>query len=412
VVGRSGVVTALFATSASLLAMGACSSFGGETSSGGPADGGGQPDAIADGAADADDAGAADAAADLDGDADADVPGVRNLCPPPDNNGSCVPGACAVEPVYTPPPGSEFPWGLVTDTVFLYWVAQLYEGPTDSPPYDGFGNARIYRMPKGGGAAVIVAPHEERVRDVAVDGARIYWVRSVVAEGGASAFAELRSAPRLCTTSCAVDTVVPVPSTVEIVRLVRLEAGVLFAQDENGHLFRIDVGSTPATVLDVTSTGVFPSLALTDNVYVGGAKQATLAKVSATGLTAPFTTLSPPVDGGDPGALELATDCTSLYVQRSSKQIERISLATTTVSAFANNSALLPIADMTADARYLYTAGFNNAAVRAYDLSANPPTTLVVKTGSMARLYVDDHAVYWGDHGHGTAGPIWRMKKD
>jgi hypothetical protein len=208
------------------------------------------------------------------------------------------------------------------------------------------------------------------------------------------------------------------PAGLLIVRLRRAAPGVLFALADNGAVFRLNLGAAAATQAQLTTTGQYPSLTVTDtDVYASAAKFNQILRMPlASAASPPLTDVSfATVASADPGASLIASDCQALW------WVRKVPPSTPGLFSHPHGDAgaiSAPISltglstwDLTADARFVYVGAANAGGVYAVD-KAKPGPPLLRYSGNVFALAVDDEGVYFGEHGQvAGAGTMWMLVK-
>lgn len=401
---RAPLAVALSAA-AGLGVASACGSFG----AGDPRPSSADPDARADGDA-VDDSGGerpppndADAGADADGGLARIPPACPRPAPP-----SCAPAACSKRVLYAPPgPAKEYPFRLVADDGFVYWVTQVAGATPADNPYDGRGLGRILRVDRrgvaGGAQATVLATEQRYAVALTLAGAYVYW--GAETEAGVR---QVRRAPRACAGSCDVETVVDIPGA-SVVAMGTVDDATLFVLNAAGQLFRVTVAANGVGAIATTAmTGSLPGFAMTStDGYVSAATKPEIRRLPADG--AGSTLLTTLADAGaSAGIAPIATDCATLWGHRGGGSIWRGPLDG---GRFESQVTLswASVFDLTTDAQYLYVGAANAGGVIAMN-KATADATLIA-AGNVFALTTDDQGVYWGEHGPTGTGVIHMMAK-
>jgi len=309
--------------------------------------------------------------------------------------------------------GDVFPFSLVTDSTFVYWVEQVPAGPTApdrTAARNGGGKGRIMRAPKrpAGSAlpvAVELAAAPGEPIAIARDGAYVYWAEYDPVTKAAS----LRRVLADCAGRCEPQSVPLFVGPSRVNRLVRAGNELFYALAAT-RMVRLQWGAPPELVLEPAGE---PSGAVTDTtLYVSTDQGANVWTGSTKGGSGTSHVTAPAPDGGALGFRWLATDCKSLYAVRDDRDVYQLGLTfpAPPLLRFHLESPRV-VYDRAIDARFLYLTSPDGAGIKAIDLFgtgglSQPP--IPIASGDIWGLTVDDEAVYWGDH---TSGTIFRARK-
>lgn len=390
----------LFAASALALAAWACGSFG--DSDDVPSADGGAP---IDGAAG--DAATNDAGGPVDG-GDGGGPVIGTLlapCPRPPGP-TVAPSVAEKRQLYVAPDGGiEQPFGLATDSTWVYWTTLSEELPGDTA-YNGRGAGKIMRVDRSGAnsgakASVIASGQRDTVA-LAMVGDYLYWVAME------SSKAVLRRTRRDCSSSCPVNPVVELGSTVAR-ELAAIGDKALLAIDGNT-AWIIDLGAKPPGVKLTTALADYPALTVTNTAgFLSAGLSKDMKTVPlATLAPGPFASIESPDGSALQGMSPLTNDCQDLYGWRGANQIWKIAIAGGPATHFKTVTPPSVFGFVT-DQGFLYMAAPNGPGVVAVSLATGNEET--VKSANVHRIAVDDEGVYWGDHDQKSGGGIWMMVK-
>lgn len=334
-----------------------------------------------------------------------DSSGLYASCPPPTAHPSSDFSAVKIREMSLPPQSGEsadYPWGVVTDATAVWWVSQVAKRTDDqqnSDAYNGVSDhGRVHRLDKTAEnrawkETLIVDADEKRATAIAIDGESVYW-----ATVPSPNRIQMRRVPRSCTSGCAPANAGDAFNNVApIVRMRRAADGYLFLLSDAGVIYTFH---TPNNELSV---GVFggPNEGFAprnDDVFVSTYQNATVGRFerSASTTTTTYTTFPPvPVDGGDPGAALLATDCQSLFAHRSGKTVWKSDITAPGFAFFAPSDAT-DVYELGADAYWIYIGSANGFGFRAVSIETGQAFPLL--TGSYWRIAIDDSGVYAGEH--------------
>jgi hypothetical protein len=402
---RARVIPALLAFPVVALTAWACGSF--DSADDSPLDAGSGGDAPADGPRPSDGGGETST---LDGgDASTGIGTLAAPCPRPAAP-KCVPSQCARRLLYVPATtGTEFPFGIATDSRYVYWVAMSNVEAGDVA-YDGKGTSKIMRVDRSGAlnaTATVVATDQRRTMAIAMAGDYVYWP---VLTNGTQAF--LRRTKRDCATKCQVQELTTAPiGSVPILALVAIDDSTLVAAAEDGAISVVTVNALGGIVSGSGSTAEYPALAVTTgNAIAAAAFTSSVQRIPAqTSTAAPFGTVPDASDSNlFAGLSPITTDCDAIYGWRGAGQFWKIPAAGGTAMPFAD-SGLPGTFSMVADQGFIYNGVPNGPGVVALSLATGAEQNVI--TGNVHRVAVDDVGMYWGDHAQSTGGSLWMMVK-
>jgi hypothetical protein len=331
------------------------------------------------------------------------LPALAAPCPPA-SGGAGLPGQWQQRVLYTPSVRM-YPFDMATDATHVTWLAHVgtnYGGP-DTEAYNGSGMAVLLRAPKdGNGPAVTLARDQPSARALVLDGDYAYFTTD--SSGSKRLVRQRRDAD--CSVDCAEPTpVMTFPPGVKIDKLVRPEPGLLFAIGEAGQVFRVKLGDVSPT--RVSTSGTYPSLtATTTDVYASAGLSPDVVKVPVSGGAPVEPYLSfPPADGGPPGVVPIATDCTALWMVRefAQPQIYRHDLASAGSLTPVGGTLDVNAFDLAVDTRFLYVASPNAGGIALVEKSSG--NRIGIYNGNVHRVAVDDDGVYFGEHGPQATTP-------
>lgn len=387
-------VAAIGATIAALVCCDAYSPAADAPDGGRPPDGGSDPDVVA----------SSDAAPDPD--ARPALFGVHSpRCPRP-KPPPCNPQICPKRRLYEPPNAAvELPFGIATDSQFVYWTT-IGRGDAGDSAYNGRGDARIMRVACDGSPATVIATGQRNATAIAIAGDWVFWGATTGTKSS-----EIRRARRDCAASCVVE---PVFTTAAeyVFGLVEVDEHTLLATSHDGRVVMIaidDAGN--ATDTTSTFTSDFPAITATstEGFATGGLTPVIQRIPVATRAPVPFATLPDASAQGEPAGLSpITTDCSDVFGFRGGSRIWRVAID----GGAASQLALLPTSDaydVTTDQSWLYVAAPNGTGVFAVELASKSPVT--IQSGNVFRIAVDDAGVYWGDHDPNSGGALWMMEK-
>lgn len=326
--------------------------------------------------------------------------------------------ACAADPtgcerrtLYISPT-STFPFALATDAENVYWVAQS----GGDPAYDGDASAAVMRVAKSGAStqpAIVLAADQARATTLVRDGDDLYWIVSRATDGGgASTLRRLRSAAKAAGwPACAPpEDLASFPGVAR--RLVRAGAGVLFTVDDAGVVRRLARGPGASfSAAEVGTTSAAPSLAAADEqVFAGGGESGRVLRIPAGGgAAAPFLALPDAgPDAGLPGAYVLGAACDRLYGIHDEGAFFGSGVDAGNYVGSAASFALAT--DIAADEGFVYVSRRKGGGVSRGRRDGTGFVT--VYAGDVARLWVDDDGIYWGEHAKGAiAGNLFMQTK-
>lgn len=302
---------------------------------------------------------------------------------------SCEPAQCAQRELHASAGG--YPFGIATDAAYVYWLEQ--RAPGDA--YNGTGTATLLRTKRdGGGAPLLLASSQAQATALALAGGFLYWATYDPSPGGPHE-AHLRRVSASCTPPCAPEDVTGAAPLVgkPIVKIVPFGGDLLLAV-QAGPVLRWLPGLGAAEIEDL---GFAPDVIDTGGgAYATGEGKPYVLRIprGPASVTKPFWLT--PLDGGAAGLHRLATDCTHLFGLRGPSE--------TLYRAPLDGGALEPIGvgpsattyDLGADARWLYAASPNAGGLAVLDPQTG--TRVVLASGNVFALAVDDDGVYWGDH--------------
>jgi hypothetical protein len=310
------------------------------------------------------------------------------------------------------PPAARYPFDIVTDATHVYWVSQEdVVGGGDG--YNGFGAARIARVPKVGGPAAELARNQRFAVTLALEGEQVFWT-----DHGIDNVSRLWSVAR---TAACDNQGCPSPALVgsfppghRIYHLRRAAGGLLVGLSEAGSVFRVQLpGAVPFSLTNTSNTN--PVFAVTaEHVYAGASNVTTVTRVRlADDDVDPTWGTVPPGDAG-PGAGHMVAGCEHLWVVGIPAQGStprpwyKVPLAGGTLSPFTQ--ATFHTTDVKLDARYLYASAHDMGGVFAYDTQGGG-AFFPIASGNIWRVAVDDEGVYWGEHGDIATGTIRMLVK-
>jgi hypothetical protein len=327
-------------------------------------------------------------------------------CPRP-KGPSCALSACEQRALYLPAAaGVEFPFGIATDSNFVYWVSMRGTGAPDEIPYDGRGESRVMRVDRRGAAtgssATVLVDGQRDATTLAIAGDSLYWG---VWTGTVT---ELRHVRRDCAGNCVAVPVTTLGSA-RLSALAAIDSDTLVAQRFDGKTFLVRIVGPGSTTAEAATSSVFPGLATTSSeAIISGASTPVVSRVSAaSGSTTPIATM-PDAAGQNPGLVPIATDCAKVYGWRSGQRVWTIALDGGATTDFATPTPV-SIFDLATDRAWLYAGLPDGPGVVAFTPDGGNPTT--IRSGSAFRIAVDDLGLYWGDHDKMTAGGLWMMVK-
>jgi hypothetical protein len=406
---RAPVATAFLATSLAALLAWACSSFTDSDDPGsvdsGASDGpsGGDADVPIDAAGDA--GGGNDG-----GDATTAIGTLALPCPAP-LPPTCALDQCTKRVLYSPAmPGSEFPFGIATDSAWVYWLSMKKE-LNDDLPYDGEGVARVMRVDRNGvvagSEASVIATDQRRAVAIAMAGDHVYWA----AMGGVQA--KLRRVRRDCPSNCQPEELTSLSlGSDPIVRLVSIDNETLVAANGPGAVFVVKLTATSAVVSGNAVASGYAALAATaKECFVAGAFSTAVQRIPSQTSTALKFGATP--DAGDSGLATgmspIASDCTSVYGWRGLGSIWRIAGDGGIATEFSVGLGTGDVFDLAADQSYLYAAAPNVGGVFAISLTAAQPEQIA--GGNVHRLAVDSAGIYYGEHDANGGGALHMIVK-
>jgi hypothetical protein len=299
--------------------------------------------------------------------------------------------------------GTEYPFGITTDSKFVYWTTMSFEMTGDAP-YDGAGTAKIMRVDRSGAnaKATVIATSQRRALSIAIAGDHVYWA----ALDGTKPV--LRRARRDCAANCTVEPVIALGSG-GVLDLVEIDGTHLLASDLDQNVHVVDL-SVP-TVVDTQFMSDYPAVTSTSTRgFAASAFASGMYQVTATAPAA-FTPFATVPDSGDPlfpGMSPITTDCNTVYGWRGSAKIWKIGADGGVATAFAS-PPINAVFGLDADQKYLYTAAPDGPGAIAIPIAGGSAET--ISPGNVFRIAVDDVGVYWGDHDRNSGGAIWMMVK-
>ncbi|AKV02472.1 hypothetical protein AKJ09_09135 [Labilithrix luteola] len=325
-----------------------------------------------------------------------ELPELRKLCPPA--RGPSKGFADSKKTLlYEPPSRPRFPFAITTDAKYVYWIEQ--DNTADG--YNGNSNARILRVSKAGGVAVEIASNQPSASALALDGEYVYW--ATYTAGSATPSATIARAGRVCAAgSCVVEPLTTLAAGGRVSKLVSAGPGVLVARMASANAALIDTKQATAKLssLAQAASGVAPAPLA---IYATRSDSAAIVEYSRDlGSSAPFT----PTTSND-GYLSLASDCTKLWVTRSSSLLA-VDIALRTISS-AFPQTFSDVFDSAVDEKFFYVARANAGGVDAFEKITGAKTNLW--SGNVFALDVDDDGIYWGDHAQSTGGDLYMLEK-
>jgi hypothetical protein len=354
--------------------------------------------------------GAPNATTTADASSDADsapaLPKVPPACPRP-KGPACALSACEQKALYLPATaGAEFPFGIATDSDFVYWLSMRGGGAPDDLPYDGRGESRLMRVDRRGAAvgstATIVVDGQRDATALVIAGDSLYW------GVWTGTVAELRRVRRDCAADCVAVPVTTLGSA-RLSALAAIDSETLAAQLLDGTTFLVRLVGVGSTTSAPATSSAFPALTVTSSeAIISGALTPVLSRISvANGAVVPIATL-PDAAGQNAGVAPTTTDCATVYGWRGGRRMWTIALDGGATTDFATPSSV-NIFDLTTDGTWLYAGLPDGPGVVAFTADGGSPTT--IRPGSAFRIAVDDVGLYWGDHDKLTAGALWMMVK-
>jgi hypothetical protein len=331
-------------------------------------------------------------------------PAATPVCPPPAGPG-CSLASCTQKPLYVPD-APAWPWAMVTDTAFVYWIEQRGV-PLDA--YNGNGVARVMRVDRVGSqaqerASTLVGDQQAATALTLLRG-YLYWATWE----SSTSTSTLRRVSATCTVPCQAE---PVGTYQDrVMKLVGLEGKSVIAITYDGTVLRfpVDAAGVVSPGAIVMKSAKFPGLAATGtHLYASGLQVNKVSRAEiSTGLATPsWATLA--FDGGtDVGLTNLATNCIDLFGFHENGQLERVKLDTSATSHVA--SLGVSVYGVAQDARFLYVASLNSGGVIAVDPASNAFATIA--SGSFASVAVDSAGVYWADHANAGGGTVTMLVK-
>jgi hypothetical protein len=304
--------------------------------------------------------------------------------------------------------GYDFPFGIVTDSLFVYWVSQFTDQlDASTGPYNGAGKARIHRVSKTAVNAdpaetILVDGEAEHTVALALDGPYIYWTSLM---NGATK-AQIRRIRRDCVAPCAPTTYLETPTTRPISHMRRGQPGLIFAMTDQGNVFSIDTVNNLIAPLSSTSHSNPSLAAMGESAFVSWLDEPKVLKLGA-GSVAEHGEF-PPVDGGDIGSNQIATDCTRLFAWR--KQDGDLWFSSATQPSSFEKYAVAQQSDVYntfADNDYVYVGSSDGVGLRVISIATHQ---LVKKfDGSYFRVWADNTGLYAGDHSKDAPGAIYKF---
>jgi uncharacterized protein (DUF2249 family) len=290
-------------------------------------------------------------------------------------------------------------FAITTDATHVYWSSQV---AYNSPSLGG-----VYRVLKSGGQTEVVADNQPGPLSVALDSKWVYWITQGLAGGDKTVL----RVPKSCSGAC------PAPEAVF--------AGPLGADPTLHAIGEEDlfVGSTSANfrrsfdplLPGWRSGSAWPGASRATvaasryGIFVGAGLRNQIDRISQDGTASQLFLKVSEGDGGPaPGAIRMATDCTSLFVLRDSiADIRRVSLADPSIVTPIVPAPLRGVYALAVDETFVYVGVSNGPGLlRTVKKGGGPVDTLVA--GSVWAITTDDTAVYWGDH---ETGVIYRLIK-
>jgi hypothetical protein len=313
------------------------------------------------------------------------------------------PASCVVTEIFPAPSSStRFPFGIAADATHVYWVSQTH--------YDGNEEGYVQRVTKTGEDYEAMTVTHVRPTELVLDGDYVYWVS--MGFDASNPLATLARLPRTaeCVPACDVDDIEVLSTGHGGESFQRLVVGgpeTLFI-GSNARILRVAREGTEW----VTSSAVgdvYPTLAAAGGfAYWTANKLANVYRLPASGTLekAPYADLGTPVTYTVLGAtctdaLALSDQHLFLLSRSSSKPLELTQEAL---------PAGMEVQSIAVDASFVYMAGWNAGGVFRMPRAGGPVSTIV--GGNIWRLFVDDDAIYYGDHQNTeSAGAIYRIDK-
>lgn len=325
---------------------------------------------------------------------------------------TCSPlSECENRILYKPPvPGIEFPFGIATDSEYVYWVTSSIETAGDLP-YDGMGTARIMRVARSGvlaGAqASLIATGQRRAVAIAMAGDYVYWGAM------AGVNAKLRRVRRDCSANCVVEDLDGVPlGGSPIIEMTAIDDQTLVLADGNGLITVVKTTQALTLVHGTTSTSDYPAIAATSaECFVAGGDITAVTRIpgGAAFMAVKFGSIPDSGSGLRIGVSSMTTDCKDIYGWRGANNVWKVRGDGGTAVAFTAEAGVPAAFEMAADQGYLYLAVPDGPGVFAVSI-ANAKSQQVAG-GNVHRLAVDDKGIYYGDHERTTGGAIRMIVK-
>jgi hypothetical protein len=325
---------------------------------------------------------------------------------PPTSTGSKFGSQTATTLVKRPPSGYDYPFGIVTDRRYVYWVSQFTDqGDATVEPYNGGAKGRIHRVVKeavnaNASETILVDGEAEGTVALALDGDYIYWG---TLKGGATV--QIRRTKRSCSAPCTPEDYVSAPAGRPISHMRRAKPGLIFAMTDEGKVFAIDtVHDQISGVAQMTTSN--PGFAVLDDAaFVSWLDERDVLKI---GLGTANKHAEYVGDASPIGANQITTDCTRLFALR--KQDSDLWVANPKEpSSFAKYATVTQygVFDAFADNDYVYLASPDGQGLRVVDIATHQPIQKF--DGSYFRVWADSSGLYAGDHDHVAPGAIYRF---
>ncbi len=389
---RSVRLAAAIASASALAVAVACGSFGEEDPV--PSSDGGEEAAV-------------EAATDAPLDVAAVDAAMYPLCPPPAFNGACIANLPACPQRKLAEQTLEaFVFDIATDRSSVYWVDQIAGGMLQDP-YNGEGQGRIHRIAKGGGPEALIARAQNQPRAITVDDTYVYWPTRNKATSTTTLWRLRKDAPA-CDPTCADPESIGTHVGGDIARLAH-NGTVLLAQDmAGGRVLR----HTGAAFVEILASSDLPNFAATRDYVFAGAPQTSVVGRASLVVNDRRDGWYLLPDAGPtvaPGAVQLASDCTSVYVLRDNETLRRVPVGDAATFGAGAIPGVVGATRAAADTRYLWISTYNAGGIYAYN--RNSGTTTKVASGNFWTVAVDDDGVYFGEHAQGLHGALFVLDK-
>ena len=299
----------------------------------------------------------------------------------------------------------EFPFGIATDSDYVYWVTSSFDEAGDLP-YDGMGTAKIMRVDRkgavAGGRSTVIAAGQRRAVAITMAGDYVYWAAM------AGVQAKLRRVRRDCPENCLVEDLTAVAlGGAPIIELATINDQTIVLADGDGKITVVKTSPTLTLANGSTQTSDYPALAATsEECFVAGALIPAVTRIPGGTMSTALKFGSTPDAGPslNVGLSPMTTDCKDIYGWRGGDSIWKLGGDGGTATEFKTNVGIGDTFDMAADQGYLYLAVPDGPGLFAVSISGGQPQQVIA--GNVHRLAVDGQGIYYGDHDKTTGGAV------